>query len=179
MPAATRTAVVVTVPEAERVVAQHRERFDPAASWGVPAHVTVLFPFVDPATLDDPQVRRLAEAVRTVPAFDCSFTRTRWFDQDVLWLAPEPDQPFRSLTTAVWQAFPEHPPYGGEYADLAPHLTVGQRADGDGAELAAVEPLVSGLLPVSTYVDRVHVLAGTPGERSWRTIHELELGTSG
>jgi hypothetical protein len=177
---AAHTAVVVTVPEAEPVVGRHRTRFDPAASWGVPAHVTVLYPFVDLSVLDDAGVRRLADVVRMVPAFACAFRRTAWFGQDVLWLAPDPDEPFRALTTAVWQAFPDHPPYGGAYADLAPHLTVGQRPDGhDVSELAAVEPPVSAQLPVSTYVDRVHLLAGVPAPGGWRVLQELALGAPG
>jgi 2'-5' RNA ligase len=170
---------VVPVPEAERVVGRHRERLDPAASWGVPAHVTVLYPFVDPVSVDEALVRRLADVVGSVSAFDCTFRRTGWFGQDVLWLAPEPHQPFIELTEAVWQAFPAHAPYGGVYADLAPHLTVGQRSEGDESiELAAVEPLVAGQLPVSTFVERVHLMAGAPEPGGWRTIHELRLGLS-
>ena len=38
-PEPAETAVLVPVPEAERVVGRHRARLD-----GVPAHVTVLFP---------------------------------------------------------------------------------------------------------------------------------------
>jgi 2'-5' RNA ligase len=172
-----QTAVVVTVPEAEPVVAAHRARFDPAASWGVPAHVTVLYPFVAPATLDDVLVRRLADAVRTVPAFGCAFRRTRWFDQDVLWLAPEPHEPFVELIRVVWAAFPEHPPYGGEHEELMPHLTVGQcLRDGDLPELESIDPLVSRQLPVTTYVDRVHLLAGAPEPGGWRSVAQLELG---
>jgi len=58
-----------------------------------------------------------AAAVASVPAFECTFARTRWFGEDVLWLAPEPDQPFRALTTALHRAFPQCPPFGGIYPD--------------------------------------------------------------
>ena len=44
----TDSAVVIPVPEAEAVVGPHRARLDPFAAWGVPAHVTVLAPFVPP-----------------------------------------------------------------------------------------------------------------------------------
>ena len=47
----TVSAVLVQVPEAERVVSRHRARLDAAATAGVPAHVTVLFPFVPPAAI--------------------------------------------------------------------------------------------------------------------------------
>jgi 2'-5' RNA ligase len=172
---ASQTAVIVAVPEAERVVAVHRAHLDPAASWGVPAHVTVLYPFVAPAALDDEAVRRLAVAVRSVAAFNCSFSSTGWFGRDVLWLAPELAEPFRELTTAVWRAFPDHPPYDGAYADLAPHLTVGRR-DGDESPLAAVELEVVSQLPVTTYVSQVQLIAGDAEPDSWRTLHVLPLG---
>ena len=44
----TESAVIVAVPAAEPAVRAHRQQFDRAAAWGVPAHVTVLYPFVPP-----------------------------------------------------------------------------------------------------------------------------------
>ena len=64
---ATRSsAVVVAVPEAEPAVAAHRRRLDRAAGWGVPAHVTVLYPFVPPDRIDHTTIAALAEAGVTV-----------------------------------------------------------------------------------------------------------------
>lgn len=111
MTTATETAVIVPVGSVEPAVAAHRRRLDVAASWGVPAHVSVLYPFVHPEKVDDAVLRRLAAALNTVEVFDCTFTRCAWFGEDVVWLAPQPDQPFRELTVAVWRAFPDHPPY--------------------------------------------------------------------
>jgi 2'-5' RNA ligase len=104
-PAPTETAVIAAVPKAEPVVSEHRQQLDVAAGWGVPAHVTVLYPFVAPEALSDTLITTLAAVVRSVRAFDVCFGRTRWFGQDVLWLDPEPAQPFRELTAAVWRAF--------------------------------------------------------------------------
>ena len=62
------TALVVLVPEAEPVVAAHRLRHDPAAADGVPAHVTVLYPFrTEP---DDTTLEAVAAIAAAVPAFD-------------------------------------------------------------------------------------------------------------
>lgn len=175
----TQTALVVPVPEAEPVVAEHRRRFDPSSPWGVPAHVTVLYPFVEPAAVDDRLLRRVAAAVAGIGPFPCHFRECRWFDQDVLWLAPEPAEPFRALTLAVWEEFPDHPPYGGAHPDLQPHLTVGQRdagiGTGTGTALAQVEPLVAAQLPVTTYVRQVHLIAGAPAPDSWRTVERFDL----
>ena len=67
------TAVLVPVPEAERVVSSHRSRLDGAAALGVPAHVTVLFPFVPPPEITPSVVDALAAAVAAVSAFGCEF----------------------------------------------------------------------------------------------------------
>ena len=47
--AKTESALVVLVPEADPLVGPFRSFFDPSAALGVPAHVTLLYPFVEPA----------------------------------------------------------------------------------------------------------------------------------
>jgi hypothetical protein len=174
-PAATASAVLVQVPEAERVVSRHRARLDSAAALGVPAHVTVLYPFVPPPAITARTLELLAGAVASVSAFDCRFPVTAWFGLDVLWLAPRPDEPFLALTRAVAAAFPGYRPYRDAYADVVPHLTVGDRPAGGVADLRAAETEVLPALPVTAHVSRVWLMtgAGTPG--SWRTVAELPL----
>jgi hypothetical protein len=58
----------------------------------------------------DNMMARLAALFGTVPAFTHNFTRTGWFGDEVLWLASDADQVFRSLTELVWTAFPAYPP---------------------------------------------------------------------
>lgn len=164
------------MPAAEPLVARHRARLDPAAAWGVPAHVTVLYPFVDPAAVDDALVTHLAAAVASVAAFGCTFSECGWFDEDVLWLAPDPPSPFNALTRTVWSAFPAHPPYGGEFTDLTAHLTVAQCGPGGVPELRAIEAEVSRGLPIEARIDRAVLIAGSPEPHSWHTIVELPLG---
>jgi len=72
-PEVTHSAVLVPVPEAERVVSHHRARLDAAAAAGVPAHVTVLYPFVPPSAITAGTVAALAQAVASVAAFTCRF----------------------------------------------------------------------------------------------------------
>jgi 2'-5' RNA ligase len=176
---ATETAVLVLVPEAEGAVAEHRQHRDMAASWGVPAHLSVVYPFVRPADVDEHVLAELAAAVGTVAAFDCVFQRTDWFADDVLWLAPEPDLPFRELIRAVVAAFPAHPPYGGVHGDPVPHLTIGERRLGSTAQLAAAERAVRPHLPVRARVDRAVLMAGRPERASWQRVAEFLLGAPG
>jgi hypothetical protein len=85
------------------------------ASWGVPALLSVVYPSVPPPDVDDRVLTRLARTVAAVPAFDCVFSRTDWFGDDVLCLARDPYSPFVVLVRAVVAEFPAHLPYGGIY----------------------------------------------------------------
>jgi len=183
---AAESAVLVPVPEAERAVSRLRARLDGAAARGVPAHVTVLYPFVPPSEITAGTLTVLAGAVASVGAFECEFGVTAWFGQDVMWLAPRPDAPFRALTRAVCAAFPGYPPYGGGYDDVIPHLTVGDRtADGVAdrsagvADLRAAETEVRAALPVTAHISRVWLMCGGTAPDSWRTVAELQLGARG
>ena len=174
-PPPTQTAVIVPVPAADPLVDRHRRHLDAAASWGVPAHVSVLYPFVEPADVDDQVIATLGDALSTVAAFDCCFGRTRWFGQDVLWLDPEPAGWFRDLTTSVWGAFPDHAPYGGAHDDVIPHLTIAERRLGDLAAVRAAEQAVQTGLPLRTTIDKVLLIAGTQAPSSWRLLQEFVL----
>lgn len=175
-PSATHTAVIAPVPAADAVAGEYRRNLDATAAWGVPAHVTVLYPFIEPAAVDEASVGVLTALASSVPAFDCCFRRTAWFDDDVLWLKPEPDEPIRTLTTAVWQAFPQCPPYGGAHDDVIPHLTIAERRLADLHALQVAENEVQPRLPLSTTIDRLLLIAGAQSPRSWSVRAELPLG---
>lgn len=174
---ATQTAVIVPVAAAEGVVADHRRRLDRSAQWGVPAHVTVLYPFVTPAQVDQQLIASLAAIVTATPAFDCRFAECRWFGTDVLWLAPEPAEPFQRLTSALVGQFPDCRPYGGVYAEVVPHLTVGEARWATRADLVAAEAGISPMLPITARIERALLIAGTDQAESWRTLAELPFAT--
>ena len=158
------SGLVVVVPEAEPVVYRHRQVLDENAALGVPAHVTVLFPFASPTALDEPTLDRVRAAVGTVPAFRYAFRRTAWFGDDALWLAPDNPGPFRELTSRVHAEFPDHPPFEGAFPDVVPHLTVGHGHPR--GELEAAERQVLAQLPVTGRATDVVLLTWDgPGAR--------------
>ena len=169
-----QSAVIVAIPEAEAAVAALRLRLDPAAGWGVPAHVTVLYPFLPPAEIDDRALADVAAAIGAVPAFDVRFERTAWFGEVVLWLAPQPSEPFNELTTEVWQRFPRCPPYGGAHPELIPHLTVGDHAPL--TALREADETVTAALPIHARITHARLICGAPEPNSWRTMTEFPLG---
>jgi 2'-5' RNA ligase len=170
----TESAVLVLVSEAESVVASHRADLDAAAGLGIPAHVTVLYPFVQPDRIDEAVIADLAGAVRSVGVFDVTFARLRWFERSVLWLAPEPSDAFRALTAGVQQAFPGYVPYGGAHDDVVPDLTVGQGQAEGLLESAArtIEPA----LPFTARVSSAVLMQGSLEPDTWRVVAEMPLG---
>jgi 2'-5' RNA ligase len=121
-------------------------------------------------------ITALDTVFRSTTEFDCQLTNARWFDTDVLWLEPEPAAPFRALTAAVLNAFPEYPPYGGIHDDVIPHLTVGERRLAGLSALQDAERSVRRGLPVAHRVTQVLLVAGTSEANSWRTMSQFELG---
>lgn len=169
-----RTALILPVPEAEEAVGVHRSRWDRAAGWGIPAHITVLYPFLPPDRIDDEVLTALRAVVASVPGAAAVLTRIGWFGDRVVWLAPSPGHLFRELTLAVWRRFPEAAPYGGEFPDIVPHLTVGH--DAGRAQLARAGAEVAVHLPIAFVPGPVRLIAGTPDREPWRTVAEFPLG---
>jgi 2'-5' RNA ligase len=167
------SAVLVPVPEAERALGHLRRRLDNVGGARVPAHVTVVYPFMPPERIDDAVIEQLRRVVAGVAAFDAVLERVAWFGDGVLYVAPEPAEPFRQLTKAVAAAFPEHQPYGGAYDDPIPHLTVG--AETPTEDLRSAVPELRSLLPVRAHVDHALLVQGT-GDVQWEVRARLPLG---
>jgi len=173
MPA--ESALIVLIPEAEFLVSPFRERFDRAAAAGVPAHVTLLYPFKPPHELGSDVRESLAELFSHFQSFDVSFSRTETFP-GVLYLAPEPDETFRRLTGEIFKQFPETPPYGGEFTEVIPHLTV---ADVGNSQLldeiaAEFETEANGRMPIRASVREVCLIDNESGR--WMTRQSFRLG---
>ena len=165
------------VPEAEYVVGGFRAELDHAAWLGVPAHVTVISPFVPPGQLTTAVLAAVAQIIGSVDAFDVTFAGVSWFGEEVLWLAPTPADPFRRLTATVWERFPAHPPYQGAHDDVVPHLTIGHSQPIE--TLRAAARTVSAQLPVLARADVVWLLQGSETAGSWHKVAEFPLGVAG
>lgn len=170
------SALIVPVPAVEPVVGPWRKALDPACEWGVPAHITVLYPFVPPAEIDQRVLDRLRQVLEAAPAFAFRLVEVEWFGDEVAWVRPEPKPAFLDLTARVGQAWPEHPPYEGAHAEVIPHLTICQGADPD--DMAAAAAAVDARLPIEAEADRVLLMAGTRETDSWTTVAEFPLRSS-
>jgi len=170
------TALICRVPEAERYIGHHRQRFDPPARRNVPAHVTVLYPFMDPAMVDAQVLATLRDIARAVPCFDYRLRKTGRFPSS-LYLAPEPGDSFAALTEGVHRAFPDYPPFAGKFDVVVPHVTV---AHGDEPQLCEIEVELRIALPGSGVPARcadMVLIENTTGR--WETIEVFPLGAGG
>jgi 2'-5' RNA ligase len=168
---AGESAVIVPV-QVPVAVNRLRDRMDPSAAQGVPAHITLLYPFMAPELLKDDVRRRLEEIVAGEPAFPFELTSVeRW--PNVVYLAPEPDEPFRRLTRALAAAFPDYPPYEGAHDEIVPHLTVAQDVPDDW--YAAAQHALPAALPIRDIAREAWLVGHTP-EQPWNTLWRLPLG---
>ena len=157
-----RTALVIVVPEAEPVVGPLRTRYAKADETGIPAHVTLLFPFGD---RDD----GLAELFAAFAPLDFALTDVRRWP-GVVWLAPKPVEPFVALIHALVARHPEHPPYEGAHEAIVPHLTVGVN------EVPAdVDIGLQRVLPIAARATHVVQLEEYEPDR-WRERRRFPLG---
>jgi hypothetical protein len=170
------SAVLVPCPRADRVVQAWRTRLDPSCGLGVPAHVTLLYPFVSPPDIDAAVLRRLEAVAGGVQVFEFSLAAVRWFRDQAVYLAPEPVEPFQRLTGALVESFPGYPPYGGIHDSVVHHLTVGDGADITDMRRAATA--LEGALPIRETASNLHLMVGSDEPGSWRVVARLPLSLS-
>lgn len=156
-----QTALIVPVPEAEAQVGELRLAHDWSAARGVPAHVTILFPFLDADAVEEAAI---ADLISGFPAFDFELDRMERFENGTTWLRPAPAAPFLDLTAAVWQRWPDHPPYEGAHDEVIPHLTVSD------THLEA-----SFDLPIAARAREVTLIEEAEPDGAWRTRLHLPL----
>ena len=172
----TESALVILVPEAEPLVQPFRQRYDPSAALGVPAHITLLYPFIEPEEIGTDALDAIAECFSGFAPITFSLAEARRFPAETLYLAPAPDEPFRKLTMALWDRFPDTPPYGGAWPDIVPHLSVGRFADA--SELERVEDELTRAsetaLPIRAHASTAVLIVNMTGR--WIVRNTFKLG---
>jgi 2'-5' RNA ligase len=167
-----QSAFIVRVPEAEPHVAHWRERFDPSALLGVPAHITLLFPFMSPELVTASMLALISSFAASLQQFTFQLGAIGRFSR-VLYLAPTPSAPFVELTNGLVGLFPEFPPYGGHHEGVVPHLTVAQA--GEAELLQAESTLVASLgTPIAATCSEFVLIENSSG--LWKPMHAFALG---
>src|SRR6266851_7208029 len=173
----SESALVVLVPEAEAVVKPFRDQYDHSAAAGMPAHITLLYPFKTPDEIDQMTLDRLRGCFACFEPVRFSLGTVQRFSNEVLYLAPEPDESFRQLTLSIWILFPETPPYGGKWPDIIPHLSVAQLANEQRLTAIAEDfaKTSQGELPIHAFASEVALIDNRSGR--WKVRVMFGLGT--
>jgi 2'-5' RNA ligase superfamily len=170
------TALVILVPEAEALGKEFREKYDPPAAEGMPAHVTVLSPFNKLEHIGEDVVAVLHSLFSRHPRFRFSLGALQRFPT-ALYLAPHPETPFQALTRAMADRYPEIPPYGGACSEIVPHLTIAQANEAQRLDEISDEfhRAAGGKLPIHGYAEQVWLMAKHAGR--WRPQRAFALAT--
>jgi hypothetical protein len=167
------SAFIVAVQEAESLVGELRDRYDPTSRLNVPAHITILYPFMPPDKIDDGIIRQASDVFSRYQPFDFSLVEIGRFPVTT-YLSPDPSQPFIDLTSAVVREFPAFPPYEGKFESVIPHITV---ADGDAYEAARAEAELRALMgqdaDIKATCDSILLIENSTG--LWEKMHEFRL----
>lgn len=171
----TETALVIMVPEVEELVRPFRHLYDPSAADGMPAHISLVYPFLNIEEMSAIKLTSLTRIFREHEPFGFSLTKTARFP-GVLYLEPEPSRAFKSMILEICEYAPQTLPYGGKHTDLIPHLTIAHIEDE--AELDQVagdfEKQIAPKLPVHSMVSEVLLMENCTG--SWKKYASFTMG---
>lgn len=170
------SAFIVKVPGAELLVGPLRERFDATSRLGVPAHITVLVPFMDPVDITPDVLEKAQRALEQTTAFSIELRSVGRFPETA-YLAPEPAAPFVAMTRAIARAFPDFQPYAGEHGDVVPHLTVAHGSAAEAEEAAeTLRMRLNQSVAVTANCSSVTLIENSSGR--WKDLHEFRLPQS-
>lgn len=170
MPVAGQTGLVVPVPAADALLGLVESRHPGTVREGVPAHVSLLYPFVDAAELDERVTRALSELVADHEPMAVEFAECyRW--GGFVALRPDPIEGLIELTRKARDRWPDLVPYEGLYGDVEPHVTVALRASDE--TVLMIEREVSEQLPISVELHEVWLVAF---EGRWIVRERFEFG---
>lgn len=164
---AGHSVLAVPVPALDACVRERTAHYDRSFVSDDPgfvhAHITVLAPWLRDPTPDD--LRTVAEVAASTRAFAVELAELGVFPDGVIHLRPRPEEALRRLTTRLAEAFPQCPPYGGRYDDVAAHLTLDRLSPTVTVE--SVRALVAHALPATCVVDRIDL--------QWWANHDCRL----
>lgn len=150
----SRRALVIEVPALEPIVARWRDRPGDRTPRRMPAHLTVMYPFLNGSEVATEVRSQLVDLCRRTRAFNVSFASTATFP-GVVYLVPSPADAVRLLTERVIETWPQLRPYGGIHADIVPHLTLAYT--NDDAVVRRIANELEAQLPINTRLTEASV----------------------
>ena len=170
-----QSSIDVLIPEVTGVVGE-RCGLTQAAADGMAPHITLLWPWLE-APVPSSAIRRAGRAIAGSARFTLTFTRCDRFP-GVVYLVPEAQGLIDGVIRSLVEAFPETPPFGGEFGSAPiPHLTAAK--SDDEAHLDVVQSTLNERLsrtPITVVVFHVSVSEeGLGADGRWGVRAELPL----
>ena len=159
------SALVFRVPEADEVYSA----VGAGRLGGLPAHITVLFPFKPVIAIGRRTRSELHAIAARTPPFDVTFGGIDAFGT-ISYLTVEPADPPIEVSTAVWRRWPRYPPYGDPTLEMTPHLTLAT-----GVVPSDISATVAPYLPVKSTISSLTLMTRRLTGR-WRVAAQFPLG---
>lgn len=173
-PIAIETGLIIPVPAFESFIRHHRRINSAVSPEGVPAHLTLLYPFLPPMGCKEAHAE-VAGFFSEVKPFEFELTKVGWFGDRVVFLAPEDPGPFIALTERLIEHWSVCIPYGGRHGGAhVPHLTLG--IEGTPEEMASLAEAAERLLPIRCVADQAWLMIGTPRPAEWKIAARFAFG---
>ena len=140
---------------------------------GIPFHITLLFPFAPREQLTEDVLADLRSFFAAQPPLEFELTRVAMWP-DVVYAVPEPDAELRACMSALFERFPQYPPYGGVHPEVVPHATLAEEVEA--ARVADdIARRVAPHLPKRYRIDAATLLEEFAPAR-WRERERFPLG---
>lgn len=171
MPREGQTGLVLPVPQAQPVLSEIAQRF-PEAVREVPAHISLLYPFLPHETCDVDVITALSEIIAQTGPLGVRLSACERRGEFAA-LRPEPLDPLRALSGSVRRRWPHLVPYDGRFGEVDPHVTVALHTTPERARTVA-EEIVAPHLPIIAELRFAWLVAFVGGR--WAVRHEFEFG---
>jgi hypothetical protein len=168
---------LILADQAPELAKAHDELYPERIDEHIPLSLTLLYPFVPRDTLDESHLRKLQDffASQKPVAFDIASV-AQWEGGGAVYGVPEPEQPLRATMRALWDLFPEFPPYRRPGSDPPPHASL-TLDGGDEPETLKehVELRLQGLLPAHFELGEASLMEEYEPDRM-RVTHTFPFG---
>ena len=164
------TVVLVPALDVGQLVHELRMQHDPSAAAGIPPHVTLMFPFMPPSDLNAPAIDTLDRVISSAGAFQFSLTGVN--QQGVVYLEPEPVEPFARLTREISRQFGILP-FDGDFGDEpVVHLTVAVVESASIRQQLATQ--LGGVVPIVIKAEEAWLMVGTNAS-TWNIVRKMRF----
>lgn len=152
-----KTGLVITAPhEVQALAIPLLKQYSPHLLIVYPAEITVLYPFVPLAQLDEACVP-LRALCATIAPFEITLEGYDHFPR-AIFMKPINPEPIRHLFRQIRTLFPGCAPYGGEFGmDIHPHLTVAMFDN----ETECEQVIMPDYEPITFLARRLDILTGS------------------